>query len=263
MTAVVAGSSGGSAGAGRSAGWFPLVVFGVIAALPVPLAAVWPVQTGWTAYQPLTSSVSWTQASSNFFVAFRPGPDGGLAGTPGGWYWTIGLAAGLLLTAVWYWLAGRRAGTARPGWGYLITGLTLTAAVTIVPVLVIPRLAFPAGLWLRNQQANGVLAFGVIAVALGMLARRFRSRPLAIITLIFATATLAADWPALRAAPAVLAASGGDPLRALTSLGQLPQPAQAAMILPALVLLVAALSLALLPRLRHGPPAGPAPGRNT
>ena len=55
----------------------------------------------------------------------------------------------------------------------------------------------------------------VIALALSGLARHARSRPLAIATLAYTAAVLAADWPDLRSAPSALIASGGDPLRTL------------------------------------------------
>ena len=69
-------------------------------------------------------------------------------------------------------------------------------------------------------------------------------------------AALAPDGPTLRSAPSALTASGGDPLRTLVSIGSQAQPAEAAL-LPALVLLVAAVMAVALPsRLSHQPRAG-------
>ena len=136
-----------------------------------------------------------------------------------------------------------------PGWGYLVTGLVLTVAVTVVPLLVMQRVSFPAWLWLGGQWASGTSALLVIAVALWMLARRARSRLLAAVALACTAAFLAVDWPALLSAPSALTASGGDPLQTLAHIGSQPRPGKAAVLLPAGVLLVAAAVSLALPRL--------------
>lgn len=248
MAAVPPAPPSGPAG-GRPACWFPLALFGVIVALPVPLyaarLAAAPGAVGWVAYAPLTRTVSWSFSGSSLFAVFHSG--GGLLGIAGGWYWAAALTAGFVLTAVWYWRAGRRTGAGAPGLGYLITGLVLTAAVTAVPLLVMRWASLPAWLWLDGQWANGTFALLVIGVAPGMAARRARSRPLAIVALAYTAAALVVDWPALRSAPSALLASGGDPLRSLVSTGSQWQYGQAAVLLPALVLLVAAAVSVALP----------------
>ena len=111
MAAVPPAPPSGPAG-GRPACWFPLALFGVIVALPVPLyaarLAAAPGAVGWVAYAPLTRTVSWSFSGSSLFAVFHSG--GGLLGIAGGWYWAAALTAGFVLTAVWYWRAGGRTG---------------------------------------------------------------------------------------------------------------------------------------------------------
>ena len=239
--------------AGRPAYWFPLALFGSVIALSVPLYAMHfttsPAFTGWVAYAPLSRTVSSSSSagggySSTVTAAIQPGT--GLPGIAEGWYWAAVLTAGLAATGAWYRRVSRRAGPAGPGRGFLVTGLLLTTAVTVVPLLVMPRASLPGWLWLSGQWASGTFALLVVAVALGMLAYQARSRPLVIIALAYTAAALAADWPTLRSAPSALTASGGDPLRTLVSAGSQAQPAEAAL-LPALVLLVAAAMAVALP----------------
>jgi hypothetical protein len=236
----------------RPAYWFPLAVFGVIVALPVPLyvtqLSTSPAFSGWVAYAPLSRTVSWSSAqvgySSSFSVLVQS--DTGLTGIAEGWYWAAALTAGFLVTTVWY----RRAGCTGPGWVYLVIALLLTAAVTVGPLLAAARASLPGWLWLSSEWSRGTFALLVIALALGVLARHARSRPLAIATLAYTAAVLAADWPELRSAPSLIA-SGGDPLRTLAETGTQTQPWEIAL-LPALVLLVAAaLCFARLSRLRR------------
>jgi hypothetical protein len=206
---AVAPAPPGAQGA-RPAYWFPLALFGVIVALPVPLYVIQlstsPAFSGWVAYAPLSRTVSWSSAqagySSSFSVLLQS--DTGLAGIAEGWYWAAALTAGFVVTAVWY----HRAGRTGPGWPYL-----------------------------------------VIALALWGLARHARSRPLAIAALAYTVAVLVADWPDLRSAPSALIARGGDPLRMLVETGPQTQRWVLAL-LPAVVLLVAALLSALPFRLR-------------
>lgn len=236
----------------RPAYRFPLALFGVIVALPVPLyvtqLSTSPSFSGWVAYAPLSRTVSWSPAqvgySSSFSVLLQS--DTGLTGIAEGWYWAAALTAGFLLTAVWY----HRAGRPGPGWGYLVIALLLTAAVTVVPLLAAPRAPLPGWLGLSSEWSRGTLALLVIALALWGLARHSRSRLVVIAALAYTAAVLAAAWPDLRSARSALIASGGDPLRTLVETGPQTQPWVLAL-LPALVLLVAAaLCFARIPRLR-------------
>ena len=245
--------------AARPAFWFPLALFGVLIAGSVPLyaAQLSAPAFSWLSYGPLTRTVSSSSSSPGHGVAFHStlvaslGPGTGVTGIAEGWYWAAALTAGFLVTAVWY----RRGGRAGPGRGYLVTGLVLTAAVTAVPLLLIPRASLPAWLWLSGQWASGTFALLVIAVALWMLARQARSRPLAIVALAYTVAVLIADWPTLRSAPSALLVTGGDPLRTLVTISSRGQSAAAAL-LPALVLLVtAAVSFAWPTRFRGKPQA--------
>ena len=115
-------------------------------------------------------------------------------------------------------------------------------------MLVMQRVSFPAWLWLDSQWASGTFALLVIAVAIGMLARRARSRPLAAVAVAYTAAALVVDWPALRSAPSALLA-GGDPVQTLARIGLLPRPGEAVVLLPAGVLLVTAAVSVALPRL--------------
>jgi len=144
----------------RPACWFPLALFGVIVAMSVPLYAAQlstSAFSGWLAYGPLTRTMSSTSGYGAFYstLAGTLGPDTGLTGIAEGWYWAAALTAGFLVTAVWYRRAGRRAGPVGPGRGYLIAGLVLTAAVTAVPLLLMPGASFPAWIWLSGQWASG------------------------------------------------------------------------------------------------------------
>jgi hypothetical protein len=156
----------------RPAYWFPLALFGVVVALSVPLYAMQlgtaPMASGWAAYAPLTRTVFWSSAHSSFSALLYP--DGGPLGIAEGWYWAAALAGVFLVTAVWYRRADRRTGSRGPGLGYLITGLVLTAAVTAVPLLVMPRVSLPAWLWLSSQWDSGTFALLIIAVGLWILA---------------------------------------------------------------------------------------------
>jgi hypothetical protein len=157
-----------------------------------------------------------------------------------------------LLTTLWYRRTGGDTGRAPLGSPYLVTGLALTALITAVPPLVMRSAGFLAWLWLDQQSGTGTFALLVIAAGLGMLAWHARSRPLAVITLAYAAAALAADWTALHAAPAMLLRNGGSPEQTLAYLARPPQPSSAAILLLALGLLVAAaVSLGWPGRLRR------------
>lgn len=241
----------------RPAYWFPLALFGGLVALSVPLYALQlhtsPVFSGWVSYASLSRTVSWSSLHDGYYSTFIAtlNPDSGLAGIAEGWYWGAALTAGFLVTAVWYRRAGR-GGSAGPGWGYLVTGLLLTAAVTAVPMLVMPRVSLPAWLWLSSQWAHGTFALLVIAVALWILARRAHSHPLAIVALVYTAAALAADWPTLSIAPSAFTASGGNSLPIVAFVGQYARSEMMAL-LPAAVLLVAAAASIVLPIRFRGP----------
>jgi hypothetical protein len=250
--AAAAPAQPGDFQAARPAYWFPLALFGALVGLSIPLYTLWlntsPVFSGWVAYAPLTRSVTSSSSAnagySSSFSVLLSSP-GGLLGVPEGWYWATALTVGFLATTLWY----RRTGAGR-SLPYLITGLLLTAAATVVPPLVMPRASFPAWLWLSSQWASGTFALLIIAAAVWILARRARSRLLTAAALVYTVAALVADLPTLSSALSALSASGGDPLRTVMSVGFQTQPWTAAL-LPAGVLLVAAvLSFALPPRFR-------------
>ena len=200
--------------------------------------------SGWAAYAPLTRTVFWSSAHSSFSALLSP--DGGPLGIAEGWYWAAALAVVFLVTTVWY----RRAGRGGPGPGLPDHRAVLTAAVTAVPLLLMPRVPLPAWLWLTSQWDSGTFALLIIAVGLWDPGPpRARSRLLAIVALAYTAAALAVDWPALRSAPSALIVTDGDPLRTLSYI-DLQSHFRAAAVLPALVLLAAALP-------RRGPLAGP------
>jgi hypothetical protein len=109
MPAVAPAPPGGQGA--RPAYWFPLALFGVIVALPVPLyvtqLSASPAFSGWVAYAPLSRTVSWSSAqvgySSSFSVLLQS--DTGLAGIAEGWYWAAALTAGLAIAALAYTVA--------------------------------------------------------------------------------------------------------------------------------------------------------------
>jgi len=256
LTGMAAASTAppGDFQAPRPAYWFPLACFGAIVALSVPLYTLWlnasPLFSGWVAYAPLTRTVFSSSSTANgaysSSLSLTVNADTGLPGITEGWYWGAALTAGFLVTMVWYRRPGRRDGTGKPGWGFLVTGLILTAVATVVPVLVLPRASFPAWLWLSGQWASGTFALLIIAVALWMLAVFARSRPLVIAALAYTAAALVADWPTLSSAPSALLLTGGDQVRTLISISSRTQSVEAAL-LPAAVLLVAAVVAFALP----------------
>ncbi len=150
----------------RHAYWFPLVLFGLLTcgAAPLYVAAAAP---------PPTSGV----------YASHSGPTllGGIPFGTGsfyiGWYWTVALVGGYLLTLLWYRRHAGRAGVWTPARGYLITGVVLTVLALAIPPLThwLPGLSM---LWLPlgNVWIRGTLAFLIIAIGLWVLARAERSR---------------------------------------------------------------------------------------
>ena len=164
----------------RHAYWFPLVLFGLLTcgAAPLYVAAAAPsAASGVHAVDSGPILLSGTPfGTSTFYI---------------GWYWTVALVGGYLLTLLWYRRHGRRAGVWTPSWGYLITGVVLTVLALAVPPLArwrpgLSMLWLPLGdVWIR-----GTLAFLIIAIGLWVLARAERSRALAIIALVYTGAAL-------------------------------------------------------------------------
>ena len=231
--------------AGRSAHWFPPALFGALVALSVPLHSAPPV-LGWAAYGTgaAARSFNWSPSSGSsangtalsVTVHLGDGP----AGVAEGWYWAAALTIGFLLTALWYRRATRRTGTPAPRILYLIAGLVLTGAATVLPLLAVRHVPFPAWSWLTGQWADGTLALLAVAVGLGLLARQMQSRALGITVLAFTAASLAVNWPAIRGDRPALSYRGGDPWRAVLASSAQPLLGAAAPALPALALLAGA-----------------------
>ena len=165
--------------------WFPLVLFGVLgcAAAPLYLASAANIPTGSGTYQPGNTGPMLLGGApigrNNFYI---------------GWYWTIALMAGYLLTVLWYWRSARQAGVRTPSRGYVITGIVLTVLAVALPPLsrAVPGLLTlwaPFGdVWIR-----GTLAFLIIAAGLWVLVRAERSPALAVIALAYTGAALLAS----------------------------------------------------------------------
>jgi hypothetical protein len=249
MTATPAPAGRRSA---RPAHWFPLALFGALIAVPVPLYALplfRPMPSGWASYAPVDRSVFWSSGGgaygSTVLITFDR--HSWFPGIPEGWYWAAALATGFLLLAAWYRRAARRDGAARPGWGHLAAGLALAAAIAAAPLLS-GAATLPAMLWLDEQWNSGTFALLAVAAGLGLLAWRVRSRTLGFIVLAFTAAVLVFGWPAiLSAGPAF---TGGSALPLPLPQRQ-PFLGDAALLLPAAVLLVAAATVFALPWLRR------------
>jgi hypothetical protein len=165
--------------------WFPLVLFGVLgcAAAPLYLAAAASVPAGPGSYQ-----------TSNTGPLLLGGMSIGRNDFYIGWYWTIALVAGYLLTVLWYWRSARRAGVRTPARGYVITGVVLTVLAVVLPPLsrAVPGLFLVWGP-LGDAWIRGTLAFLIIAVGLWVLVRAERSPGLAVIALTYTAAALLAS----------------------------------------------------------------------
>jgi len=217
--------------------WFPLVLFGVLgcAAAPLYLASAASVPTRSGGYQitntgPLLLS-GMTMGRNGFYI---------------GWYWTIALVAGYLLTVLWYWRSARRAGVRTPARGYLITGVLLTVLAVILPPL---SRAVPA-LWilwapLGDAWIRGTLAFLIIAVGLWVLVRAERSPALAVIALAYTAAALLAS---LYNVENLLFRLGWNPSASRFGWDWTVLPG---ILLPAVVLLVCGMGAFLAQRLRR------------
>ena len=176
--------------------WFPLLVFGGLAALPLPLSVLGSPQA------PAGVAVLTRETYPTVTQAMYLG--GGFASAPFpfplGWYWVGALAAGLLLTAGWYRWRDHRTGTRTPLRGYLVTGLVLAAVAAALPLLAwgTPVQMGGSGLdawtWLDTLWRLGTFALLAVAVGLGILARIGRSRGLAIVAALYLAAVCLTGW---------------------------------------------------------------------
>jgi hypothetical protein len=194
-----AAGAGGRAAAGRPGHWFPLLLFGGLAALSLPLSALGSPQlpTGIAEFAVTYPTV--TQA-----MYLGGGAAAGPFPFPLGWYWVGVLVAGLLVTAAWYRWRDRRSGSRTPLGGYLVSGLALAAVTAALPLLAWgkPVQADGPGLqawtWLDALWRLGTFALLAVAVSLGVLARIGRSRTLAVVTAAYTAAVCFAGWHDLR-----------------------------------------------------------------
>jgi hypothetical protein len=182
--------------------WLPLLLFGGLAALSVPLSTLkaqgWSGESGIffspTNYPSLTQTMYLGSGSD-----FMPSP------FPLGWYWVGVLVAGLLLTVAWYRWLDRRGHSRTPLRGYLAIGLGLAVVTAALPLLAWGK-PFPWGTdtgmrawtWLDAFWQLGTFALLSVAVSLGMLARIGRSRTLAVVTALYTVAVVLAGWEELR-----------------------------------------------------------------
>ena len=232
----------GAAGAGeRAAGgghghWFPLLLFGGLAALSLPLSALVSPQlpTGIAVFTITYPTV--TQA-----MYLGGGAAVGPFPFPLGWYWVGVLVVGLLVTAWWYRWRDRRGGSRTPLGGYLVSGLMLAAVTAALPLLAwgepvqVDGPGMQAWTWLDALWRLGTFALLAVAVSLGVLARIGRSRALAIVTAVYTAAVCFA---------------GLHDLRQPIILPVFYPPGDRAVMLPAAVLLLAGLGTMLAAALR-------------
>jgi hypothetical protein len=169
--------------AARHAYWFPLVLFGLLTLVATPLyAAAMP--TGWYGFAPLVHLAYAPLTRIPVVSELWAGPTAFLIG----WYWTLALAIGYLLTVLWYRWHGRQAGVETRAHGYLVTGLVLTVLAAVLPMLLFrPPFVLP---WLLNLWITGTLAYLIIAAGLWVLAWAERSRGLALIAGAYTAVTL-------------------------------------------------------------------------
>lgn len=223
--------------AGRPAYWFPLLLFGALAALSLPLSVLGS-QRLTTGFHVLTAVVYPTVTEAMYLGGgFTTGP----FPFPLGWYWVGVLVAGLLLTAAWYRWRDRRAGTRTPLRGYLVTGLALAAVTAALPLLgwgVPVQMDGPglrAWIWLNALWRLGTAALLAIAMGLGILAWAGRSWVLMVITISYTAAVVLTGQLDLQQAMIPTFYPFGDPTA----------------LLPAAVLLLAGLGTLLTTGLRE------------
>ena len=235
---------GERAAAGRPGHWFPLLLFGGLVALSLPLSVLASprLPTGIAEFAITYPTV--TQA-----MYLGGGSAAGPLPFPLGRYWVGVLVVGLLVTAAWYRWRDRRADSRTPLGGYLVSGLALAAVTAALPLLAwgkpvrIDGPGMQTWTWLDALWRLGTFALLAVAVSLGVLARIGRSRTLAIVTAAYTAAVCFAGWHDLQQ-PVILPVfyPSGD----------------RAVMLPAAVLLLAGLGTMLataLQKLRSRPAA--------
>ena len=194
-----AAGAGERAAAGEPGHWFPLLLFGGLAALSLPLSTL-------AAPRPPTGitvlTITYPTVTQAMYLG--GGTPAGPSPFPLGWYWVGMLVAGLLLTAAWYRWRDRRGGSRTPLGVYLVSGLALAAVTAALPLLAWgkPVQAGDPGMqartWLDAFWRLGTFALLAVAVSLGVLARIGRSRTLAIVTVVYTAAVCFAGWRDLR-----------------------------------------------------------------
>ena len=206
----------------RHAYWGPLVLFGLLSCAAAPLyESAPPMPSGITEYTATAATPSILGGSG-----FNSSPYLG-------WYWLFALIGGFLLTMFWYRWHGRRAGVQTAARGFLVTGIMLTVAALLVPLLS-PLLPPLGGLWLvlpGDVWIRGTFAFLIIAAGLWVLAWAERSRALAITAVVYTAAALLASLYNLEN---ILFRLGWNPGPSDVPLTVLP-----GVLLPAAVLLIA------------------------
>jgi hypothetical protein len=221
----------------RPAYWFPLLLFGGLAALSLPLSVLESPRSA-TSYAMLTREIYPTVTQAMYFggsSASAPFP------FPLGWYWVGVLLAGVLITAAWYRWRERRTGRSISLRGYLVTGIALAAATAALPLLAWGRPIPAAGLglnawsWLDSLWRLGTFALLAMGVGLAILARAGHSRALAAITVIYLGAACLAGWAGLQQPVISPVSPFGDP----------------GVLLPAAVLLLSGLGAVLAASLRE------------
>jgi hypothetical protein len=221
--------------AARHGYWFPLVIFGLLTLVAIPLySAAGPV--GWSGYSPVVHVAYYPLGRA---IPLGPSMFAPLAFVIE-WYWPFALALGFLLTVLWYRWHASQTGVETRAHGYLVTGLVLTVAATVLPVLLF-RPPLPGWPFLPNLWLTGTVAFLIIAVGLWVLAWAERSKGLAFIALGYTAVTLLIGAFNVRAAPYGLgpALGFGRPV----GFSPVLRPGYPlVLMLPAMVLLVAGLA---------------------
>jgi hypothetical protein len=188
--AAAAAAPPGDFQAARPAYWFPLLLFGGVAALSLPLSVIGSPRPP-SGIAVLSAQVYPTVTEAMYFgggSATRPFP------FPLGWYWVGALVAGLLLTGAWHRRRDRRTGRRTPLRGYLVTGLVLAAVTAVLPLtawgtpLQVEGPALNAWSWLEVSWRLGTFALLAVGVGLAILAWSGHSRALGIITAVYIAA---------------------------------------------------------------------------
>jgi len=187
------------AAAGRPGHWLPLLLFGVLAALSLPLSAL-------ASPRPPTgiSELAITYPTVTQAMYLGGGTPAAPFPFPLGWYWVGVLVAGLLVTVAWYRWQDRRGGSQTPLGGYLVSGLALAVVTAALPLLAwgkpvqLDDPGMQAWTWVDAFWRLGTFALLAVAVILGVLARIGRSRALAIVTAVYTAAVCFAGWHDLR-----------------------------------------------------------------